>query len=92
MIYVRRDVCCSLGPRSGCDEPCHSPTWPLNPFPYLYRVVARCETDDLGDWEKYHPAGCPIVLGPDATDPDYVDVYTSSATRYGGINWFSPSL
>ena len=61
--------------------------------PSVHRRIGRCETDDLSNWEKFAPAnGCESVFGPDALDPDMVDVYTSSWTRYAGIEWFFPTF
>jgi hypothetical protein len=61
--------------------------------PSVHRRIGRCETDDLSNWEKFAPStGCEIVFGPDSLDPDMVDIYTSSWTRYAGIEWFFPTF
>lgn len=44
----------------------------------VVRWIGRCVTDDLSNWEKEAPDGCPTVFGPDSVDPDLVDVYTNS--------------
>jgi len=78
----------------------------LRPFPLLLAVdiqvknkssgvvrwIGRCETDDLSNWEKETPAGCPTIFGPDAVDPDNLDVYTNSYTAYEGVHLFFPSF
>ena len=61
--------------------------------PSVHRRIGRCETDDLSNWEKFAPAdGCESVFEPDALDPDMVDIYTSSWTRYAGVSWFFPTF
>lgn len=56
------------------------------------RWIGRCETDDLSNWEKETPAGCPTVFGVDDVDPDLLDVYTNSYTAYEGVSLFFPSF
>ena len=59
----------------------------------VIRQIGRCETDDLSNWEKFAPAdGCEVVFGPDHLDPEDVDVYTNSWTRYAGVNLFFPTM
>ena len=38
------------------------------------RYVGRCVTSTLSNWQEESPGGCPVVFGPDTTDPDRVDV------------------
>eukprot|EP01048_Picozoa_sp_COSAG05_P009176 COSAG05_NODE_736_length_7639_cov_70.224005_5_plen_712_part_00 len=84
VIYVRRDIHATLA-NSGRSRSAGVIRW-----------VGRCETDDLSNWEKYShngaQGGCPVVLGPDVQDPNNVDVYTNSWTKYAGIDWFFPSF
>ena len=55
----------------------------------VMRYLGRCETSNISDWQQEVPAGasgCPVVFGPDALDPDHVDVYTNSWTPYPSID------
>jgi hypothetical protein len=56
-------------------------------------------TDDITDWQKEvkGKGGCDIVFGPDAIDPDLLDVYTNAFTPYPSIeqpsaHFFFPSF
>ena len=83
VVYVRRNV----------QVPGKAPPRPGPGGDSVRRQIGRCETDDLSDWEKFAPSsGCECVFGPDMHDPDDVDVYTSSWTRYAGIEWFFPTF
>jgi hypothetical protein len=53
----------------------------------VVRQVGRCVTDDITNWQKEVKGGggCDIVFGPDALDPDLLDVYTNAYTPYPSI-------
>jgi sucrose-6-phosphate hydrolase SacC (GH32 family) len=81
VIYVRRDLDivgrnCSNKFMSG---------------PNSCRLIGRCTTTDLNDWEQGNPAGCPPVFGPDAQDPQGIDLYTSGFAPYEGVQLFFPA-
>lgn len=44
-----------------------------------WRMVMRCEVDDLDDWSKSDPQ---IIFRPDADDPPDVDFYTNACSLY----------
>ena len=55
------------------------------------RLIGRCETTNLTDWEQGNPAGCPPVFGPDADDPMGIDLYTSGFAPYEGVQLYFPA-
>ena len=83
VIYVRRDL-----PIAGrnCSGKYESGTG-VN----TCRLIGRCETSNLTEWEQGNPGGCPAVFGPDAEDPMGVDLYTSGFAPYEGVQLFFPA-
>ena len=59
--------------------------------PNTCRLVGRCETTDLFDWEQGNPDGCPAAFGPDSEDPMGIDLYTSGFAPYEGVQLFFPA-
>jgi hypothetical protein len=81
VIYVRRDLEIAGRNCSGKYESTKN----------TCRLVGRCETTDLYDWEQGNPEGCPAVFGPDAEDPMGIDLYTSGFAPYEGVQLFFPA-
>ena len=55
------------------------------------RLIGRCETTNLTDWEQGNPEGCPPVFGPDTDDPTGIDLYTSGFAPYEGVQLYFPA-
>jgi hypothetical protein len=82
VIYVRRDL--DIAGRN-CSNKFMS-------GPNTCRLIGRCETSDLNDWEQGNKqGGCPTVFGPDAEDPVGIDLYTSGFAPYEGVQLFFPA-
>ena len=81
VIYVRRDL--GIAGRN-CSSKYESAK-------NTCRLVGRCETTDLFDWEEGNPEGCPAAFGPDAEDPMGIDLYTSGFAPYEGVQLFFPA-
>eukprot|EP01043_Picozoa_sp_COSAG02_P043785 COSAG02_NODE_3846_length_6153_cov_1.953089_5_plen_436_part_00 len=81
VIYVRRDL-----PIVG-----RNCSGKYNPDINTCRLIGRCETTDLSDWEQGNPGGCPAVFGPDSEDPPGIDLYTSGFVPYEGVQLFFPA-
>jgi hypothetical protein len=81
VIFVRRDLGISGRNCSGKYESGKN----------TCRLVGRCETTDLFDWEQGNPAGCPAAFGPDSEDPSGIDLYTSGFAPYEGTQLFFPA-
>jgi hypothetical protein len=79
VIYVRRDL--EIAGRN-CSKFMSGGTC---------RLIGRCETTSLSDWEQGNRDGCPAVFGPDAEDPDGIDLYTNGFAPYEGVQLFFPA-
>ena len=82
VVYVRRDLPI---PGRNCSAKYGSAA-------NTCRLIGRCETSDLLHWEQGNPGGCPAVFGPDAEDPEGVDLYTSGFAPYEGVQLFFPAV
>ena len=81
VIYVRRDL----------DIPGRTCSDKFMSGPNTCRLIGRCETTSLTDWEQGNRDGCPAVFGPDAEDPAGIDLYTSGFAPYEGVQLFFPA-